>query len=155
MRGRAPHRSETFGSELNTFVNVDTGDYASGDAPPTSISRATPQRLPPAGPIVALLHGQTEIRARGSAANVNGCQANLCQGLVGRRRKRYNIGLVFAGIGYLFMIGIANLCYKLGPLSERIVQPNQVRWRLHVPKVCIEEVREMEFGNAFPKRSIR
>ena len=79
----------------------------------------------------------------------------------GRRRKRYNLGLVLAGIlafacyvvvvfwgisidaipdpgaitllttvvqgvGYLFMMGVANLCYNLGPLSERIVQPNDL-----------------------------
>jgi hypothetical protein len=27
------------------------------------------------------------------------------------------------GVGYLFMIGVANVCYFLGPLSERVVQP--------------------------------
>ena len=30
---------------------------------------------------------------------------------------------LFQGIGYLFMIGVANVFYFLGPLSERIVRP--------------------------------
>ncbi len=30
---------------------------------------------------------------------------------------------LFQGVGYLFMIGIANVFYLLGPLSERIVHP--------------------------------
>ena len=29
----------------------------------------------------------------------------------------------FQGIAYLFMIGVANLCFFLGPLSERFVRP--------------------------------
>jgi len=29
------------------------------------------------------------------------------------------------------------------------------RWRLHIPKCNIVEMRVMEFGKAFPKRSIR
>ena len=29
----------------------------------------------------------------------------------------------FQGIGYLLMMGIANLCYGLGPLSERVIRP--------------------------------
>ena len=32
----------------------------------------------------------------------------------------------FQGIGYLFMMGIANICYNLGPLAERSVQPENV-----------------------------
>jgi hypothetical protein len=31
---------------------------------------------------------------------------------------------VFQGIGYLLMMGVANLCYFLGPLSERVFQPS-------------------------------
>ena len=30
---------------------------------------------------------------------------------------------LFQGIGYLFMIGLANVFYFLGPLSERVVRP--------------------------------
>jgi hypothetical protein len=30
---------------------------------------------------------------------------------------------LFQGIGYLFMIGVANVFYFLGPLSERMVRP--------------------------------
>jgi hypothetical protein len=30
---------------------------------------------------------------------------------------------VFQGIGYLFMMAVANLCYFLGPWSERFLQP--------------------------------
>jgi hypothetical protein len=30
---------------------------------------------------------------------------------------------LFQGIGYLFMIGVANVFYFLGPLSERVVRP--------------------------------
>ena len=41
-----------------------------------------------------------------------------------RRSATYNIGLVFAGIGYLFMIGIESLLLTRS-LSERIVQPNR------------------------------
>lgn len=29
------------------------------------------------------------------------------------------------------------------------------RWRLHIPKVCIEEIRVVDWKKAFPKRSIR
>jgi hypothetical protein len=30
---------------------------------------------------------------------------------------------IFQGIGYLFMMALANLCYFLGPWSERVVKP--------------------------------
>lgn len=30
---------------------------------------------------------------------------------------------LFQGIGYLFMIGVANVFYFLGPVSERVVRP--------------------------------
>jgi hypothetical protein len=33
---------------------------------------------------------------------------------------------VFQGVGYLFMIAVANVCYFLGPLSERIVRPRNI-----------------------------
>ena len=33
---------------------------------------------------------------------------------------------LFQGIGYLFMMGIANVCYFLGPLSELLVGPVDV-----------------------------
>jgi hypothetical protein len=32
---------------------------------------------------------------------------------------------LFQGLAYLVMIGIANLCYYLGPRSERIIQPTE------------------------------
>ena len=78
----------------------------------------------------------------------------------GKRRFRYNIGLVIAGllafacyvavadrgissgampcaeitlfttafqaVGYLFMIGVANICYLAGPLSEGLIRPTNV-----------------------------
>jgi hypothetical protein len=31
--------------------------------------------------------------------------------------------LLFQGAGYLFMMGVANVCYFAGPLSERMVRP--------------------------------
>ncbi|MGA2865177.1 MAG: hypothetical protein ABSF95_11930 [Verrucomicrobiota bacterium] len=31
--------------------------------------------------------------------------------------------MLFQGIGYLVMIGVANVCYFLGPLSERFFRP--------------------------------
>jgi hypothetical protein len=31
--------------------------------------------------------------------------------------------ILFQGVGYLFMIGVANVCYFIGPLSERVVRP--------------------------------
>jgi peptidoglycan/LPS O-acetylase OafA/YrhL len=31
--------------------------------------------------------------------------------------------ILFQGIGYLFMIGVANVCYFIGPLSERVMRP--------------------------------
>ena len=34
--------------------------------------------------------------------------------------------LVFQGLGYLFMMFVANVCYFLGPLSERWLQPPDV-----------------------------
>ena len=37
---------------------------------------------------------------------------------------------LFQGFAYLVMIGVANLCYYLGPWSERLVRPgNVVRYR--------------------------
>lgn len=30
---------------------------------------------------------------------------------------------IFQGVGYLIMIGVANLCYFLGPVSERLIRP--------------------------------
>ena len=30
---------------------------------------------------------------------------------------------LFQGMGYLFAIGIANVCYYLGPVSERVIRP--------------------------------
>ena len=30
---------------------------------------------------------------------------------------------LFQGVGYLFMIGVANVFYFLGPLSERLIRP--------------------------------
>lgn len=36
----------------------------------------------------------------------------------------------FQGVGYLFMIAVANLCYFLGPLSEGVLHPaNPHRYR--------------------------
>jgi hypothetical protein len=32
----------------------------------------------------------------------------------------------FQGVGYLFMMAIANVCYYLGPFSERVVRPTNV-----------------------------
>ena len=29
----------------------------------------------------------------------------------------------FQGVGYLFMIGVAKVCYLIGPLSERVLRP--------------------------------
>ncbi len=31
--------------------------------------------------------------------------------------------LLFQGVGYLVMMGIANVCYYLGPISERLISP--------------------------------
>jgi hypothetical protein len=37
---------------------------------------------------------------------------------------------LFQGFAYLVMIGVANLCYYLGPWSERLVRPaNVARYR--------------------------
>jgi len=76
----------------------------------------------------------------------------------GARRRRYNVGLVVAGVlafaayvavgstmlppdadfevtvfttlfqagGYGLLMGVANICYCLGPLSERLVRPRNV-----------------------------
>ena len=33
---------------------------------------------------------------------------------------------LFQGLGYLFMMGVANVLYCLGPLSERVVKPAHV-----------------------------
>ena len=40
--------------------------------------------------------------------------------------------ILVQGIGYLFMIGIANVCYFLGPLSERLVRPHNPERYRHV-----------------------
>src|SRR5580693_1163591 len=38
--------------------------------------------------------------------------------------------IFFQGVGYLLMIGVANVFYSVGPLSERIVRPvNAERYR--------------------------
>ncbi len=34
--------------------------------------------------------------------------------------------IVFQGFAYLVVIGVANLCYYLGPWSERVVRPTNV-----------------------------
>ena len=31
--------------------------------------------------------------------------------------------ILFQGVGYLFMMGLANVCYFIGPLSERFIRP--------------------------------
>jgi hypothetical protein len=42
---------------------------------------------------------------------------------------------IFQGVGYLFMMGVANVCYFLGPLSESVFQPSNVeRYR----RVCYQ-----------------
>jgi hypothetical protein len=42
---------------------------------------------------------------------------------------------VFQGVGYLFMMGVANVCYFLGPLSESFFQPSDLeRYR----RVCYQ-----------------
>jgi hypothetical protein len=33
----------------------------------------------------------------------------------------------FQAVGYLFMMAVANICYFLGPLSERIIKPTVFR----------------------------
>ena len=33
--------------------------------------------------------------------------------------------IFFQGIGYLLMIGVANVCYFLGPFSERVIRPSE------------------------------
>jgi hypothetical protein len=40
---------------------------------------------------------------------------------------------LFQGLGYLFLMGVANVCYFLGPLSERIVRPGNLE---HYREVC-------------------
>jgi hypothetical protein len=36
----------------------------------------------------------------------------------------------FQGVGYLLMMGVANLCYSLGQVSERLIRPkNAERYR--------------------------
>ena len=92
----------------------------------------------------------------------------------GRRRLRYNIGLVtaglsafacyvavvlwgisigaipdpgaitvlttlFQGIGYLFMMALANVCYSLGPFSEKLLRPT----------TDLERYRRITFGLGF------
>jgi hypothetical protein len=34
--------------------------------------------------------------------------------------------IVFQGLGYLMMMGVANICYTAGPLAEAIVKPSDV-----------------------------
>lgn len=34
--------------------------------------------------------------------------------------------MVFHGIGYLLMMGIANVCYYVGPISEKLIRPKNV-----------------------------
>lgn len=39
--------------------------------------------------------------------------------------------MLFQAIGYLVVIGIANVCYFIGPLSERLIRPTKaVRYRI-------------------------
>ena len=39
---------------------------------------------------------------------------------------------VFQGFGYLVAMGMANLCYFLGPLSERVIHPRDAAHFRHV-----------------------
>ena len=34
---------------------------------------------------------------------------------------------IFQGIGYLIMIGVANICFYVGPISERFINPKDVK----------------------------
>src|SRR4051812_12447266 len=45
---------------------------------------------------------------------------------------------IFQGVGYLFMMGVANLFYSLGPFSERIINP-----------IDVEKYRRITFGLGF------
>jgi hypothetical protein len=36
------------------------------------------------------------------------------------------VGIFIQGIGYLLMMGVANICYTAGPLAETIVKPGNV-----------------------------
>ena len=60
------------------------------------------------------------------------CYATVCWTLLPRVLDPSEIPSVtafttlFQGIGYLLMMGVANLFYNLGPLSERVVRPANV-----------------------------
>ncbi len=41
--------------------------------------------------------------------------------------------ILFQGVGYLVLIGIANICYCLGPVSEKIAKPRDL---LHYRQTC-------------------
>lgn len=60
------------------------------------------------------------------------CYAGVCFTLLPRVLDASEIEVslfttVFQGVGYLFVMAIANVCYFLGPLSERIVRPGNVQ----------------------------
>jgi hypothetical protein len=55
----------------------------------------------------------------------------VCQGLLPRVLDQSEIEItifttLFQGIGYLVMMGVANVLYFLGPLSERIIRPTNI-----------------------------
>jgi len=59
------------------------------------------------------------------------CYATVCYTLLPRVLDACEIEVnvfttLFQGVGYLFMMGIANVCYFLGPLSERLFRPRNV-----------------------------
>jgi hypothetical protein len=59
------------------------------------------------------------------------CYATVCWTLLPRVLGPSEIEVtlfttLFQGIGYLLMMGVANLFYYLGPLSERVVRPVEV-----------------------------
>lgn len=68
------------------------------------------------------------------------CYATVCYTLLPRvvdpSRIEINVfTTLFQGVGYLLMMGVANVCYFLGPLSEWLFRPKDVeRYR----RVCYQ-----------------
>jgi hypothetical protein len=106
-----------------------TADHALG--PHHSESSARVAELPPlAWWESRRLRYNAALAAAGIVAFI--CYVLVCCTLLPRVLPAFEIEVslfttLFQGVGYLFMMGLANVCYFLGPLSEHLIRPRNVQ----------------------------
>ena len=58
---------------------------------------------------------------------------------------------MFQAVGYLIVIGIANICYFLGPLSERMLKPKNLTNYQHITFKIFYTQRSFWITEGWPK----